>query len=248
MAHRKHVSASWLRAVLAIGILAVLANGCSRAAVPLPTESRGRVVDQDTGMPIAGALVVGKYMGSIAWAGASCDRIESAVSDQEGWFTIPTDSNGKPPFMEAYSRGYGRGKGPRRATNGAEGDLEKWQVEVFLWDANNRQGKLVSTESTIYRSKREAEEASREWKDVYLRRFKGGREEHLMELRRLVNGGICGGGPHTSSGPIEFLETIHGEQIALDESQSQLARTRDVIDIAIRDRAQAHERLKAHHK
>ena len=70
-----------------------------------PTENRGRVTMQDTGMPIAGALVVGKYMGSIAWAGASCDRVESAVSDQEGWFTIPTDSTGKPPFKGGLTAG-----------------------------------------------------------------------------------------------------------------------------------------------
>ncbi len=233
MAHRKHMSAVRLRVVLALGILAMLANGCSRAVTPLPTESRGRVIDQDTELPIAGALVVGKYMGSIAWAGASCDRIESAVSDDQGWFTIPTDSTGKPPFMEAYSRGYGRGKGPRRATNGAQGDITKWQIEIFSWDATNRQGRLVSSEPTIYHTKREAEEASREWKDVYLRRFKGTSEERVRNLSVLSGGGICGGGPQTTAGSIEFLEAIYKEEVELGASESELRHIRSIMESAL---------------
>jgi hypothetical protein len=233
MAHRKHVSRHQLRLILAVGIIALIANGCSRAVAPLPTENRGRVIDQDTGLPIAGALVVGRYMGSIAYAGASCDRIESAVSDDQGWFTIPTDSSGKPPFMEAYSPGYGRGKGPRTAMNGAKGDLDKWEVHVYKWDETNREGKYVSTEPTIYASKREAQEASREWKDVYLRRFKGTREERIMDLSVLSGGGSCGGGPQTSSGPTAFLEAIYQEQVSLNASEDRLQLTRSTIQLAL---------------
>ena len=245
MANRKHVTALYLCRISALGILLVLSSACSRAVPPLPTESRGRVIDQDTNMPIADALVVGKYMGSIAWAGASCDRVEGAVSDDQGWFTIPTDSTGKPPFMEAYSRGYGRGKSPRHAFNGVGGDTGKWQVQIERWDADNRKATLVTTEPSIYRSEREALEASREWKDVYLRRIDGGREEYVVELRRLVGGGICGGGPLTTSGPIGYLEAIYAEQVLVGESQSRLANTRSVIEIAIRDRTRALERPKA---
>jgi hypothetical protein len=248
MAHREHVSANPWRDAVAVCVFALLANGCSRGEALRPTENRGRVIDQDTEQPIAGALVVGKYMGSIAWGGASCDRIESAVSDDQGWFTIPTDSNGKPPFMEAYSHGYGRGKGPRRATNGAGGDLERWQVEVFAWDANNRQGKLVSTEPTIYRSKREAEEASREWKDVYLRWFKGTPEERVLNLNVLSGGGSCGGGPQTTSGPIEFLKAIYSEKVELGVSESELRYTRSVMETALSSMARAKARDAAKNK
>jgi hypothetical protein len=248
MAHRKHVIALRRHAVVTACLLALFASSCSRGAPTLPTESRGRVIDQDTGMPIAGALVVGKYMGSIAWAGASCDRVESAVSDQEGWFTIPTDSTGKPPFMVAYSRGYGRGNSPRHAFNGAEGDIGKWQVQVQQWDADNRRAKLLSIEPTIYRSKREAEEASREWKDVYLRRFNGTLEERIRNLNVLSGGGSCGGGSQTTSGPIEFLKAIYSEKVELGASESELRHTQSVMETALSSMARAKARDAAKNK
>ena len=66
-----------------IALFALLAGGCSEAG-PAATEFRGRVIDQDTGQPIAGAIVVGKYMGSRGPEGAphaTASRV--AVSSQE---------------------------------------------------------------------------------------------------------------------------------------------------------------------
>ena len=87
---------------LAVTVFALLVGGCDLFG---EQTQRGRVLDQDTGEPIAGAIVVGRYMGGISWGGSSCNRAESAVSDAQGWFELPVDRS-------------------RRA--GAEGGLQAW--------------------------------------------------------------------------------------------------------------------------
>ena len=83
----------------------------------------------------------------------------------------------------------------------------------------NGRAKLLSNEPTRKKSEREAEEASREWKDVYLRRFKGTLEERIRNLNVLSGGGSCGGGSQTTSGPIEFLKAIYSEKVELGASE-----------------------------
>ena len=73
---------------LAVTVFALLVGGCDLFG---EQTQRGRVLDQDTGEPIAGAIVVGRYMGGISWGGSSCNRAESAVSDAQGWFELPVD-------------------------------------------------------------------------------------------------------------------------------------------------------------
>lgn len=236
MAHRKHVVGRQLAAVATL----LLMVGCNAASPPVSTESRGRVIDEETGLGIAGALVVGRYMGNIAWAGTSCDRIESATADQDGWFTIPNDSNGKSPFLEAYHRGYGRGYNVRYAV-GLSAEPPQWQV----WQGRRDENAVVVSvvkEPTIYHSQREAQEASRQFRDISLRPFKGTREERLMSLSVQSGGGSCGGGPQTTSGPIEFLEAILQEKIELGASESELRHTRSVIETALQAKAAAKAR------
>ncbi len=241
MANRKHVISRPLLTATTL-LATLLMAGCDAAPPPpIPTESRGRIIDEETGKGIPGALVVGRYMGSIAWAGSSCDRIESATSDQDGWFTIPNDSNGKSPFLEAYHHGYARGSNPRYAV-GLSAEPPKWQV----WDQRrNVNGDAVSLvkEPTIYRTEREALEASRQWRDVYLRPFKGTRGERLMSLPS--GAGICGGGAQTTAGPIEFLEAILQEKIELGASESDLRHMRSIIEGAQQATARAKARLEA---
>jgi hypothetical protein len=244
MADRKHVVGRQLT-VAATLLSMLLMVGCNAAPPPpVQAESRGRVIDEETGQGIAGALVVGRYMGSIAWAGASCDRIESATADQDGWFTIPNDSDGKSPFLEAYHRGYQRGYNLRYAV-GLSAEPPQWQVWQGRRDKNAVVVSVVK-EPTIYRSEREAQEASRQWRDISLRPFKGTREERLMSLP--VGVGICGGGPQTTSGPIEFLEAILQEKIELGASESELRHTRSVIESALQAKAAAKARDSAKSK
>jgi len=83
-------------------------------------EVRVQVLDATTMEPIAGAIVVGGYWGISArpGSGAACGNSESAVSDENGWATLPNDQDerigGKkskarlwgPELISAYKRGY----------------------------------------------------------------------------------------------------------------------------------------------
>ena len=214
MANRRHVTSERIGPII-VAAFALLVVACSEAGPP-PTEFRGRVIDQDTGQPIAGAIVVGKYTGSRGFEGStSCNLVESAVSDQDGWFTMPIDPRYGGPLMEAYHRGYKWGRGPRWAENGIDGNVNHWQVQVVEWNADNSRAKLVRYEPTIYGSQREAIAASRQDMDVYIRSFSGTREARLDELHRLTNAGICGGRRGTTAGPRPFFEAIYTEEVEL---------------------------------
>jgi len=176
-------------AIAVAALAALLGTGCSEAG-PQATEFRGRVIDQDTDQPIAGAIVVGKYVGSRGAEGStSCNRVESAVSDQDGWFTLPLDPRDGGPLMEAYHRGYKWGRSPRKALRGVDGNVEHWQVQIVAWNAEINRATLIRYEPTIYRSQAEALAASRQELDVYLKPFSGNREERLRELHRVTNAG-----------------------------------------------------------
>ena len=242
MAHRKHVTGGLGMALLCSVVL--LGSGCSDAG-PEPYENRGRVIDQDTGEGIAGAIVVGNYMGSRGFEGSSsCNRIEGAVSDSEGWFTLPLDPSAGPILMAAYHREYKSGKSTRHAFGGVDGDAKKWRVAITRWDENNRNGKTIAVEPKVYHSEKEALLVSREWIDVYLRRFKGTRDERNLELGGLSGMGICGGGAVTSEGAVPFLEAIHDEYLKLGISEEKLDRIRQMTISARSSNAEAHARKK----
>src|SRR4249920_10951 len=147
MADRKHVNPLGVRGALLAAMLAVIVGAC--AAEKPPTESRGRVNDQETGQGIAGAIVFGRYMGSIAWGGGACNRVESTVSDQDGWFALPLDPDSGPILLEAYHRDYVHGNATKYAF---VEDLSRsiWKVKVVKWDEANRYAKIVAIEPTAY--------------------------------------------------------------------------------------------------
>src|SRR5437879_12521052 len=153
MAHRKHVGLWSGRAFHTAALLVLLMCACSDA-VPTDADNRGRVIDVDTGKGIAGAIVVAKYMGSRGFEGASsCNRVESAVSDQDGWFDLPDDARAGPRLMEAYHPNYVPGYRARYAVGISE---HKWQVWAQKRDDND---KVVSIneESRVYPSKAAAQ-------------------------------------------------------------------------------------------
>jgi len=228
MANREHVTGARVGPMI-VATFAMLVMACSEAGPP-PTEFRGRVIDQDTGQPVAGAIVVGKYTGSRGAEGStSCNRVESAVSDQEGWFTMPIDPRDGGPLMEAYRRGYRWGRGPRWARNGVDGDVKQWRVQVVQWDAENSRAQLVRYEPTVYASQKEAIVASRQEMDVYLKPFMGDRAQRLDELHRLPGAANCGGTFYSSKGSPPFFQAILDEQIELGDDDASLRLVRGAI-------------------
>ena len=162
----------------------------------------------------------------------SCNRVESAVSDQDGWFNLPIDPGDGGPLMEAYHRGYGWGLSTRRAWAGVDGNINHWQVTVYKRSEDNLSSVILRTEPTIYHSQAEALAASRQELDVYLKSFKGTREERLRELHRLTNAGSCNGPHRTTAGPVPFFEAIYAEQIELNDNARFQEMLRDSIAAA----------------
>jgi hypothetical protein len=95
-------------------------------------EVKIQVLDATTMEPIEGAIVVGGY----ARGSADCVNSESAVSDAEGWVTLPNDQDprvgGKgglglrgPHPESAYKRGYQLALPPRYAVSGG---YNEWYI------------------------------------------------------------------------------------------------------------------------
>lgn len=238
MAHRDDVTSTRARATSArggrvarlLGAVAFVLAGCSGGAPPQATVNQGQVLDQDTGQPIAGVIVVGVYRGSVSGSGAtSCNRVESAVSDPQGWFELPLDPEAGPLAMEGYHRDYRHGWPVRVPTCGINGDPEQCQVWQDRRDDTDNVVSIVK-EPTIYHGKEEATKAARYWQDLYLKRFEGTREERIRELWRLPIS--CLAPPKSSLGLVPFLEAILHEQIELGDSTDAIRSTNERIETA----------------
>jgi hypothetical protein len=191
--------------------------------------NRGQVIDHDTEKPIPGVIVVGIYEGGRGFEGASaCNRVESTVSDENGWFTLPLDPKGGVLIMEGYHREYRHGYPVRVPTCGINDDPQQCQVWQDRRDENDQVISIVK-EPTIYRGKAEADKAARYRRDLYMKRFVGDRQKRLDELRRLEGATSCGAPPKTSEGLVPFLEAILKEQTELGESASAIRITNDFL-------------------
>jgi hypothetical protein len=226
MAYRQHVGLRTIRNAVGLALFAAIVTGC-KDQPPKPVWNRAQVIDQDTGQPIAGVVVVGKYRGSRGFEGASsCNRVESAVSDENGWFALPVDVEAGPLYMEGYHRDYRHGYPTRNPICGIDGDPEKCQIWVSKRDDNDKVVSVVK-EPTIYRGRAEAEKAARSEQDVYLKRFTGDRRTRLQELWRLEGATSCGASPKSSNGLVPLLEAILNEQGELHDGPDKV---RDTID------------------
>ena len=223
---------------LAVTVFALLVGGCDLFG---EQTQRGRVLDQDTGEPIAGAIVVGRYMGGISWGGSSCNRAESAVSDAQGWFELPVDKAAGPVLKEAYKRGYQRGNPTRIAFN-ENVATNSWRVAVHKWNENNSQSEIIRVEPEIYQSEPAALAASGERVDVYVRRSQGERDARLLELHVLQSD--CAGPPKSTKGLAPFIEAILAEQTELGDTDGAINISRRRLENAHRQYDQVQARGK----
>lgn len=190
---------------------------------------RGRVIDQDTGAGVPGAIVVARYMGGGSWGGSGCNRAESVVSDQDGWFAFPTNSRAGIIVTEAYKRGFWRGQPNRNPMPDPE-EREKWRLAIIKWNASNTRETMVGVEPGIYYSREHAERESGIRVNVYMRQFNPDREERMDQLRTFQ--GDCAGGPRVSLGLVPALEAILEEEIELGQTGSAIAITRRWLERA----------------
>jgi hypothetical protein len=215
-----------VRAICAAVVFGALA-AASHAADPPAKEKRGRVIDQDTNQGIAGAIVVATYEGSVFWGGSSCNRVESAISDAQGWFYLPTDDRSGVMLMEAYHKDYVHGRTTRHADY--DPDKDQWDVIHLQWQPNGK-AKIIGQDAKSYKTEGEALDASGEKRDVYLMKVQGDRERRLFELHRLTMS--CAGRPRTSAGLVPLLTALLAEQESLGDRAESLRNTRDSLEYA----------------
>lgn len=217
--------------VVAAAVLA--GTGCDLFAEKV---HRGRVIDQDTGEPVAGAIVSGRYFGGVSWGGSSCNRAESTVSDAQGWFELPLDPDAGPLLLEGFKRGYVRGNLPRFAFLNNVWTRE-WRVSAQKWNETNTKVESVTIEPEVYRSEAAAKAASGQDLNVFMRKALEGREQIRRELRRYQDD--CAGPPKTSVGLLPLSEAILSQQIELGEDEGALDITRRRVERARQQAAHA---------
>jgi hypothetical protein len=213
-------------ATLLVAAAAVLAGaGCDLFAEKV---HRGRVIDQNTGEPVAGAIVTGRYFGGVSFGGSSCNRAESTVSDAQGWFELPLDPKAGPLLLEAFKRGYVRGSPTRYAVPRTPAARE-WRISVQKWNEANTRADVVAYEPETYASEAAAKRASGEDVDVFVRKAPVDRNAHIKELWGYQKD--CTGPPQSSDGLLPFLHEILKDQTELGDS-SGIKSTQDWIELA----------------
>lgn len=219
-------------AMLLIAAAMVLAGaGCDLFAEKV---HRGQVIDQDTGEPVAGAIVAGRDFGGISFGGSSCNRAESTVSDAQGWFELPLDPKAGPLLLEAFKRGYVRGN-PTRYAVPKTPSASEWRISVQRWNEANSSANVVAYEPETYPSEAAAKAASGEDRDVFVRRAPESREQLLRALRMYQDD--CAGPPRISPGLLPLSEAILSQQIEMGEDEGALDITRRRVERARRQAA-----------
>ena len=101
-----------LRTLLLI-VLLMSAAGCDGRTVNARKTSelffQGQVVDLGTHKPIPGAIVTWRWQETVSMIADSqsrCSHIESAVTDAQGRYQLPTWKGYEPTFIDAYKPGY----------------------------------------------------------------------------------------------------------------------------------------------
>ena len=188
------------------------------------------VVDQDDEHPIAGAIVIATWR-SVSQSGHQvCNRVESYVSDANGSFTTPGDSDEGVVTLTAYKRGYARGNSPRGIQMASDGDYRHAQIAHYKWNEANNRAEVTRVEPKIYNDRASATEASRQRMDAFLRKSNKDRDGRLAELHQSRAPAICEGAGLNTPGATPFLDAILQEQLELADATAQIDFTVKIRD------------------
>jgi hypothetical protein len=212
---------------LALGTTAAVAQ-----AAHVEKDITRYVIDQDNELPVAGAIVVATWR-SVSRSGYQiCNRIESYISDANGSFKTPTDSDLGVITMEAYKNGYAAGISPRGIQMASDGDYRHAQIVHYKWNEANNRAEVIRIEPRIYKDRASAIDASRERIDAFVRKSPKDGRGRLAELHQLRAHAICEGGSISTPGPAPFLDAILREQSELNDERAQIDFTVKIRDTA----------------
>lgn len=214
MADRQYVARRIQARVCAWCLVATMI-GCTPAEPDDPVVN-GRVLDQTSGKPIAGAYVIGLHLSnSGVHAASSCNQIEVAISDDDGRFKVHRSKPIGVLALGAYKPGYLRASSLRQAANGVTGDPQKWQVIRYKPSKSVEGGLDIDLiEPTIYASEREAQRAAGELTNVYLVESSDARRQ-LADLSSHASSALCGGTSVSPDLEMQWLVQMRTDQARL---------------------------------
>jgi hypothetical protein len=204
-------------------------------------EVRVQVLDATTMEPIEGAIVVGGYYGAGAFGGAECVKSESAISDAEGWATLPNDQDERvhgprpglmgPWLKSAYKRGYQLADPPRYAEAGGHNEWYIIERTPAPYRALNTEWQIISAKK-FSKSHKAALLETKERSRIYLMPSTAEtKEERSRELGKMDGGGCGFTMPFEfskSEGALAAWKAVHQEKV--DIGIEHLKYSKDMLD------------------
>jgi hypothetical protein len=206
-----------LAARLALAIL-FLVSACTTGNAPGEQPSvgaiRGRVLDVETGEPLADAHVIARYIGTNAmWAHSEdvCRRIEYAKTGSDGVFQFPSGET-RDSRITAFKAGFQRE--PRPFFLDERLDIvdgkEQRRFHVYPRDPVAR----AATPERIFLD-RDAASTAAGAENEYLKRFIGTRAEQFNRLWSYVSGTNCLNAGERRKNIVPFLTAVYAEMSTL---------------------------------
>jgi hypothetical protein len=204
-------------------------------------EVKIQVLDATTMLPIAGALVVAGYYGDV------CEHSESAVSDAQGWATLPNDQDPRvredssgaalhgPVLESAYKRGYQMvSPAPRSAIAG--GDNEWYVREMKPSPRAYNVTRQILSSRKFSSDHKSALMETKERRRIYLMPSTAfTREERARELRWMTSENCEFTLPFefsASEGVLASWKALYQEKLDIGFTKRSLAYDKDLLDRA----------------
>jgi len=135
--NRKRVNWVWLLAVM---MLLPIMQGCIGMTSVSGGPISGQVLEDSSGKPVVGAIVLGLWQGDAGYGTTVCIHVESAITDAEGRYHIPawkkshmySVSSRRPFYKLTYKAGYQE----------AQAIGKNAEFESLVLDTNSREQRL----------------------------------------------------------------------------------------------------------